>query len=378
MISFQSKLYIRGVEEDVYKIALNQMQRLGIVKTKTLVAYAGGPKAFFDLSDKELSDCSGAPLIHIKKYKRKAALDRADEELKFMQENGINYHYYQDNNYPSALKFCDDGPMLIFSKGNIRFDQINVAIVGTRKCTSYGKKLTHQLIQDLRPHRVQIISGLAHGIDKEAHEAALDNELSTIAVLGHGMDLIYPAAHRKLAERMLENGGLITEFMSRTPGDPSHFPRRNRIVAGISDATIVMESAASGGSLITANMANGYNREVFAFPGNVDRSSSEGCNNLIKQNKAHLATSAGDIASIMEWEEAKHDTLSQIDIFEAMTIDETKLVNIIRQENENIHVDTLGKAAKMNGTELSLHLFNLEMRGVIQSLPGKMYRLEKT
>ena len=361
------------MREDIYKIAVGLLQGIGIIKTKTLIAYAGGAKAVFSASDSELSRLSGASLNKVKQFNRKTALIRAEEELKFIEKCGVKIHYYQDNNYPTSLKFCDDGPIVLYSKGNIKFDQQNIAIVGTRKATAYGKSLTKKFIKDVSSQRAQIISGLAHGIDTQAHESALANNLSTIAVLGHGLDFIYPAANRKLAEKMLETGGLVTEYMSKTPGDPSNFPQRNRIVAGLSEATVVIESAAKGGSLITANLAFDYDRQVFAFPGNIDKDSSAGCNHLIRQNKAQLITSADDMLDVMGWEIDDSSEVVQSDLFEGMSVDEERVMSILKTEGKAAHIDLLSKVTKMILSELSLHLFNLEMRGAIRSLPGKMY-----
>lgn len=363
------------MDERVYKIALGLLQGIGIVKTKTLAAYAGSAKAVFKSSEKELAVVSGLNLSKIKKFNRKAAVERAKDEIQFMDANGIQLHFYQDVNYPAGLKFCEDAPIVLFSKGNIDFNQQNIAVVGTRKATPYGKSITSRLIKDLTPMRVQIISGLAHGIDKEAHESAIENGLSTIAVLGHGLDLIYPAAHKKLAKKMLKNGGLVTEFLSKTPGEPGNFPQRNRIVAGLSEATVVIESAVTGGSLITANLAFDYNREVFAFPGNIDRNSSQGCNNLIQRNRAHLITCAEDMMEYMGWEMDESSESFQSDLFEALSADEELIVCALKKKNKALHIDELTTETKIVTNELSLHLFNLEMRGAVQSLPGKMYLL---
>jgi DNA processing protein len=230
-------------------------------------------------------------------------------------------------------------------------------------------------MKDLACREVQIVSGLAHGIDKEAHEAALANGLSTIAVLGHGLDLIYPAAHKNLAHRMLETGGIVTEFHSKYPGDPSNFPKRNRIVAGLSSATVVIESAISGGSLITANLASDYSREVFAFPGNIDRLQSDGCNFLIRKNLAHLITCAQDMADIMGWETTIVPEPEQTDLFELPSVEEERIVSILKKSSQLMHIDELNAQTQMEMGVLSLNLFNLEMRGKVESLPGNNYRI---
>lgn len=363
------------MDKRVYKIALGLLEGIGIANTKIMISYAGGLESVFTFSDKALAELCGLSLKKVKNFNRKAALERAEKELDFVDQNGIQLHYYQDKNYPPKLKFCEDGPLLLYSKGNVDFNKQNIAVVGTRKATAYGKSLTQQLIKNLAPRGVQIVSGLAHGIDKEAHEAALNNGLSTIAVLGHGLDMIYPAAHKKLAHQLLENGGLVSEFMSSSPLDPSNFPKRNRIVAGLSDATVVIESAASGGSLITADLAFNYNREVFAFPGNVDHMNSAGCHLLIQQEKARLITSAADMIPAMGWDEIKTQLEPETDLFDALTAEEEALIKILKKHKMPLHIDYLAEEVNCAVHELSMHLFNLQIRGMVDSLPGNRYVL---
>jgi len=364
------------VDERIYKIALSLLQGIGISNTKTLTAYLGGCEAVFTKTDREIAKLSEVSLSKVKKFNRDAALERAKQEVQFMDEHGVQLHYYQDANYPSSLKFCEDGPIVFFSLGNIQFKKQNIAIVGTRKISPYGKKMTHDLVRDLAHRDVQIISGLAHGIDKEAHEAALENGLSTIAVLGHGLELIYPAAHKSLANKMLAKGGLITEFLSYTPGDPSNFPKRNRIVAGLADATVVIESAITGGSLITANLALDYNRDVFAVPGNVDRPFSAGCNHLIRSQKAHLITCASDMNQMMGWDEEEDEELfDQSDLFDSLIFEEQEIISSLKKVKDGLAIDELALEVKLPSPELSLHLMNLELKRKIESFGGKSYRL---
>lgn len=375
MIIISSKIVFLGVEEKIYKIAAPLLQGIGIVNTKTLIAYVGGVTNLFELSENEIAELSDLPLKKVKKFNRKAAITRAEQEVKFMEENGVQFHYYLDGSYPAGLKFCEDSPIVLFSKGNVNFNQQNIAIVGTRKASSYGIKITKQFVKDIAPKGVQIVSGLAHGIDKTAHEAALTNDLSTIAVLGHGLDLIYPAANKQLAKLMQNNGGLVSEYMSKTPGEPGNFPQRNRIVAGLSEATVVIESAESGGSLITANLAFGYGREVFAFPGNIDRINSAGCNNLIRRDIAKLITSAEDMMTALDWEIDDASEPVQMDIFDGHTVDEERILESLKQAKTGLHIDVLAKQTEMKANELSLHLFNLEMHGAISALPGSRYTI---
>jgi len=363
------------VDERIYQIALSLLYGIGPLKAKSLVSILGSAEAVFTEGERLLSKVEGVGRKVVRQMDRKAAVVRAEIELGFIEKNNIQCYYFQDPGYPARLREATDGPVVLYTMGALDFKPKCVAIVGTRGATSYGRKMTEKLIEELAPHGVQIISGLAHGIDKAAHEAALIHRLPTIAVLGHGLDTMYPAAHRNLAKRMLEKGGLATEFASKTIGDPGNFPRRNRIVAGLSDAVVVIESSVKGGSMITANFANDYDRECFAFPGPVDRDSSAGCNNLIKSNRAHLITGAEDLLQIMGWPaKRKSNQGIQQKIFVEMTPEEENLVAILRDRGE-LDVDNLSFIAKMVQGALSLHLFNLEMKGLIRVLPGKRYGL---
>lgn len=362
------------MDERIYQIALSLLNGLGPTTTKTLVNAVGSLEGVFTEKESNFRHFHDLRVDYIQNLQREAALERAKEELEFIEKNNIQLYFYKDPNYPAHLKECGDAPIVLFTKGKVHFNQKNISIVGTRKSTPYGLKMTEQLVAGLAPHNVQIISGLAHGIDKYAHEAALKNQLPTIGVLGHGLDTMYPAAHRPLAKKMMENGGLVTEFISGTIGEPSNFPKRNRIVAGLSEATVVVESSESGGSLITANLANDYDREVFAFPGNADKEFSSGCNNLIKRSRAHLLTNADDIVNVLGWEQKeiinKEFAIAMDDLNEI----ESLVVSVFQQKGE-IDADSLAIATEMDSANLSLQLFNLEMKGLIKVLPGKRYSL---
>lgn len=362
------------MEKRIFEMALSLLSGIGPVKAKMLVAHTGSAEAVFKENERALSRINGIGTAVAKSLNRVDCLARAEKELGFIEKYGINLHYFQDENYPAKLRQCEDGPVVLFSKGSLNFNRKNIAVVGTRKASTYGKTITKKFIEDLAPYGVQIVSGLAYGIDVEAHRAAMDNGLSTLAVLGHGLDIIYPAAHKSVARQMLENGGLVTEYLSQSPRDTSNFPKRNRVVAGLCDATVVVESAVSGGSLITANLANDYNRDVFAFPGNVDLEYSRGCNALIQQQKAHLITSASDLVKLMGWEEQTHSATIQPQLFPELTEQEDRIVTLLQHLGES-HIDALGIKAEMPASLLSLNLFNLEMKGIIQAIPGKIYRL---
>jgi DNA processing protein len=249
-----------------------------------------------------------------------------------------------------------------------------VSIVGTRNLTNYGSKILHELIESMKNEQIQIISGLAYGVDVLAHRLSLEYGLETIGVLGHGLDRIYPFKHRSTALEMMENGGLVTEFMINTNPDRENFPMRNRIVAGMSDATIVIESKIKGGSIITAELANDYSRDVFAFPGDVERPYSEGCNDLIRKQKAHLITSGGDFLTFMDWKESKQKKVQQKQLFHDLTSEEGKIVHLLEVESD-LHADVLCMKSGITPSQMNVHLFNLEMANVIEQLPGKRFKL---
>ena len=359
-----------------YKIALSLIPNIGDILAKRIVSYCGGVNAVFEEKKSVLEKIPGIGDFHAKSIINHNVFDRAEEEIKFIEKNGITPLFYLDAAYPKRLTYCEDSPVMLYFKGNTNFNSEKIiSIVGTREATEYGKKVCENLIADLAIHNPIIISGLAYGIDICAHRAALDNNLSTVCGLAHGLDKIYPALHSTTANKMLENGGWLTDFTSKTIPDRENFPRRNRIVAGISDATIVIESKVGGGSLITADIANSYNRDVFAFPGRVDDICSVGCNNLIKQNKAALIQSAADIIYIMGWEKKKiKNAPQQKKLFLELSNDEELLVNVLK-EKDSINIDDLCLVCKLPMSKVSGLLLTLEFSGVVKSLPGKMYRL---
>lgn len=309
-------------------------------------------------------------------------IPRAEEELKFTQENHIQCLCLKDEAYPSRMRDCPDAPILVYYKGNADLNARHVlAVVGTRQITEYGKDLCSHFVKDLSqmcPDAL-IISGLAYGVDIHAQRAALENGLDTVGVVAHGLDQIYPRTHQETAMKMLSQGGLLTEFMSRTNLDKKSFVQRNRIVAGISDCTIVVESATKGGSLITAEIADSYHRDVFAFPGRVNDKCSSGCNELIRNNRAQLITNAEEFLESMGWESEvrRKEKLSkgiQQQIFPDLNEDEQKVVSCL-QEAESKQINLIAAETGINIGLLSSLLFNLEMRGVVKMMNGGMYRL---
>lgn len=358
------------------QIALTFIPNIGDILTKRLVAYCGSVDAVFEEKKSTLEKIPGIGNSYIKSIIDHSIFDKAEDEIRFIEKNGIKPLFYLDKGYPKRLTHCEDSPIMLYSKGNhdLNAEKI-ISIVGTREATDYGKTICEQLIADLAIHNVTIVSGLAYGIDICAHKAAMANNLPTICGLAHGLDRIYPALHKKTANEMLENGGWLSDFTSNTPPNRENFPRRNRIVAGMSDATVVVESKKNGGSLITADIANSYNRDVFAFPGKVGDLTSEGCNNLIKQNKAALIQSAADLAYILGWEKSKKKNApQQKKLFIELTKDEELLVNALG-EKEAVTIDELCFVAKLPMSKASALLLNLEFSGIVKSLPGKAYRL---
>lgn len=359
-----------------YEIALTLIPYIGDILAKKLVAYCGSAEQVFKEKRSTLEKIPGIGSVHAQGIVNHSIFDRAETEIQFIIDHNIQALFYQDAAYPKRLTHCEDSPVMLYFKGeaNLNAEKV-ISIVGTREATEYGKTLCDQLIRDLSGYQVLIVSGLAHGIDAAAHQAALHHHLSTLCVLAHGLDKIYPAINRPLAMKMLEQGGWLTDFMSQTKADKENFPSRNRIVAGISDATIVIESKVKGGSLITAEIANSYNRDVFAFPGRVDDVHSAGCNNLIRQHKAALIQSAADVIYLLGWEKTnKVNPPVQKQLFIELKPTEELIVNILK-EKQQLPIDDLCLLCKLPMSVVSSLLLTLEFSGIIKSLPGKVYRL---
>lgn len=309
-------------------------------------------------------------------------LHRAEIELQWDLENGVMPLCMNDENYPQRLRQCDDAPLMLFYKGNINLNQRRViCVVGTRRNTVYGEDLIRRFMRELRQlcPQLLVISGLAYGVDIIAHRQALQNGYPTVGVLAHGVDYLYPTRHKQTADEMVKKGGLLTEFLTQTNADKVNFVRRNRIVAGISDACVVVESAAHGGGLITASLARTYNREVFAFPGNVGSQYSEGCNNLIRDNVAGLISNADDFVKSMNWDDdVKLQRAQQVGIerqlFPDLSTEERRVVSALKKHND-LQINMLSVQADIPIAHLTAILFSLEMKGVLKALPGGMYHL---
>ena len=361
-------------EDDLlYVLALQKVDGVGDVMAKKLIAHCGSAEEVFKTPKNKLASINQISSIIIKNLTDKSIFEKAENELQYIQNHQIQTMYFQDDNYPMRLKHCYDGPVLLFSAGNIDLENPRIiSIVGTRQITSHGTEFCRKLISDLAPLNPIIVSGFAYGVDIVAHQAAMDMGLQTIAVVAHGMSQIYPAVHKKYVRRIEENGGFLTEFWSGGNPDKENFVRRNRIVAGMSEATIVIESAERGGSLITANLANDYNRDVFAVPGRTSDKLSQGCNNLIKTQKANLLTSAADVMYILNWELENRKKVIQKQLFITLEPDEQRVYDYM-QANGKSEMDLIAIKCQLPIYKLSSILLNLELKGVARPLPGKMF-----
>src|ERR1700744_1115330 len=359
----------------LHQIGLSFIKNIGPVLAKSLITHFGDAEQVFKAPKARFLHISGFGERRANDLNLSSALSRAEEELRFIEKNNIDVIFYTDKTYPKRLKNCADGPILLYTKGNFDLNpRYVISIVGTRNATEYGKQLCRQLVEELQQYNTLIVSGLAAGIDVCAHKESLKQNLPTIGVLGHGLDRIYPAQNRSTSEKMLENGGLITEFPSGTTPDRENFPQRNRIVAGMADATVVIEASIKGGALIAAEIANSYNRDVFAFPGRVDDEFSEGCNFLIRNNKAALLTCAADLAYSLGWEEgAPKPVREQLALPMDLSDDERLIFELIREHKQPLAIDDLSIKIKMPMSLLAMNLLNMEMQGYIRSLPGKTY-----
>jgi DNA processing protein len=362
-------------EELFYQLALTYVSGVGAKIGRSLLERFGNAATVFKTPLKELKKVDGITEIKAKGFKDDEVMKKAEHEMKFVLKNNIQ-PIYTNHNYPKRLANCSDAPLLLFYKGNANPEMAKViAIVGTRKNTDYGHKLCEELVEGLRSlENVLVVSGLALGIDAIAHKKCVQLGVPTIGVMGTGLDRVYPYTNKSLADQMMENGGLLTEFPSETLPDRNNFPMRNRIVAGLCDVTVVVESHVSGGALITAHMASGYNREVAAFPGRVNDTRSAGCNELIRTNIAAMITKADDLIEMMNWNKEGKPKAVQKQLFLNFSADEQKIVDLL-QTKDNVHADELFHHTGLASSQLAATLLQLEMQGVIKTLPGKLYRM---
>ena len=359
----------------LYQIAVTLIPGIGDIIGKRFVSYCGNAEAIFKETRKSLAKINGMREVTLDALGNpKEILKRAEQEVEFIEKNGIKPLFYQDADYPRRLLQCDDSPMMLYYKGNANLNASRVvAIVGTRNITDYGKTNCTQLVNDLVDEHVLVVSGLAYGVDTVAHRSSVKAGIPTVGVLGNGFQQIYPAANKKLAAEMLGNGGLLTECMSGTLPDRENFPRRNRIIAGMADAVIVVESALKGGSLITADLANSYSRDVFAFPGRVMDLYSQGCNYLIRTNRAHLMESVANLRYVMRWEREKTQEERQTTIFREFSPEEQKIMDCFGSQSI-VSLDDLIIKTELPTTKLASLLLNLEFDGILMALPGKRYQ----
>lgn len=360
----------------LHEIALTLIPGIGIITAKKLIAYCGSAEAVFKENNPKLRKIPRINDSIISALNTPGIFERAEKEMLFIEKYQIKPLFFLDNDYPLRLKNCIDSPLIIYYKGTADLNAARVlGVVGTRTPTEYGKSVCQSLVNDLSEYNVLIASGLAYGIDACSHKAALDCGLETVGVLGHGLDRIYPHQNRTLAERMIRQGGLLTEFTSENKPDRENFPMRNRIIAGMSDAVVVVEAAVKGGALITAEIADSYNRDVFAIPGRTHDVYSGGCNKLIRKNKAALVETAEDIIYMMGWENNQSSIAGkQKKLFYECNADEESVVNCLKNNNE-CSVDVLCSETGMNMSCLAAALLNLEMEGIIRILPGKLYSM---
>ena len=362
-------------QELLYLLMLHKMQGIGHINAKKLLQHFGSATALFQASTNDLKEVDGIGSKRIKTIRDSAIVKEAEEELNFIQSNNIKLSYFKDEDYPSRLKQCIDSPILLFSRGNINLKNKPVlSIVGTRQVTTHGIAFCEQLIEDLAPLNPVIVSGLAYGTDIVAHRAAIKYNLQTIACLAHGLNQIYPKVHQKYVSSIENNGGFFTDFCSDDTFDRKNFLSRNRIVAGLSEATIVIESAEKGGSLVTADIAHSYDREVFAVPGRPQDKFSKGCNVLIKQQKAQMITSAADLVYNLNWDIETKKKNTQTQLFVSLSDDE-KLVVQKLTEIGKAEIDALSLVCGLPTHKLSSILLNLELGGFVRPLPGKQFEI---
>ncbi len=366
-------------KETINTIALTQVKRLSLINAHVLYENMGSATAVLE-NRSHLQDFipEATEMLASAFQDVDEALKRAEAELEYTSKKGISCICYNDPAYPTLLRQCPDAPLVLYFFGNADINRQRIInIVGTRRCTEYGKDIIHNFVTDLSKNYPDtlIVSGLAYGVDIHAHTAALQCGMDTVGVLAHGLDTIYPARHRQTAAKMSHQGGLLTEYMSGTTAQKGNFVRRNRIVAGMSSATVVVESAAKGGALITAELAGEYDREVFAFPGRVFDQYSEGCNKLISRHEAHLIQSASDFMRIMGWEEkSQRKEEAMPDLFPQLTAEEQVVVNVLKG-SDSVQINKIAIDSNMSYSKVSSLLFELEMKGVVTVLGGARYRL---
>ncbi len=359
----------------LHQIALTKIPLVGAVTAKTLVSYCGSAEGVFHAGKRELFKIPGVGESVARNILEAQPAALAEQELAFIAQHRIVPLFYTDERFPARLRQCYDSPVLLYFKGSevslLSTPRI-LAIVGTRQPTEYGRMLCEEIVEGLKPYNVMIVSGLAYGVDVVAHRKSVALDIPNIGVLGHGLSTIYPNDHRSVALKMVEHGGLLTEFCSSTKPDRENFPMRNRIIAGICDALLVVESGASGGSMITAELAHQYGRDLFALPGRVRDVKSAGCNLLIKSDRARLIENSADLAAAMMWSKDGRPKPIQTQLFLDLHPVERSILDII-QKTPEIAIDLLAATTQLPSGDLAAHILSLEFKGLIRTLPGKRY-----
>ena len=361
-------------QELIYLLALQKVPNIGDISAKKLLRTLGSAEAIFKSTKKELKLIEGFGDLKINSIHDSLYMEEAEQELLFIEKENIEVRYFEDRNYPDYLKHCIDAPILLFQKGNIDLAHKKIiSIVGTRKVTTHGVAFCEQLIEELAPLNPVIVSGFAYGVDICAHKAAMAHGLQTIGCLAHGLDQIYPKAHAKYENEVMNHGGFMTDFWSGSYFDRKNFLKRNRIIAGLSEATIVIESAEKGGSLVTADIANSYNREVFAMPGRNTDQLSKGCNNLIKTQQARLLTNVADLVYVLNWD-IRDQKKQQTQLFVELSTEEQFVFDTLKKLGKS-EVDVLALQCKLPTFKLNPILLGLELKGVVRPLPGKQFEV---
>lgn len=361
----------------IYQLALTQVPHIGNVQAKLLIEELGNAEAVFKAKKATLEKIEGIGEVRAGSIKHFSAFKEQEEEISFIEKYKIKPLFLTDDDYPKRLLHCYDPPTILFYRGTANLNTAKiVSIIGTRSNSDYGKQITEKIIAAIAPHQPLIVSGLAYGIDAIAHKYAMKQSLPTVAVLAHGLDNIYPSQHTSLAKEMIAaEGGLLTEFRKETKPDRHNFPTRNRIVAGMCDATIVIETGIKGGSMITANLAYSYNRDVFAVPGKTTDAKSEGCNYLIQSNKAILIRNGEDIIEQMNWGEKQKKKNIQPQLFVDLSEHEQLIVQLLQQK-EALHIDELNILCNINSSLVASAVLQLELKNIIDLLPGKRYTIK--
>jgi DNA processing protein len=363
------------MQEKIYQVALGLIPGIGKATTRTLISYCGSAEQVFKMSKGKLSSIPGIGPVALDNILNNAVLKEAEAIVLKAEKQETQLLFYTDNEYPSRLKQVPDAPTLLYYRGTSPLNQKKImAIVGTRKASDYGKTVVRKLLEELAHYKPLIVSGLAYGIDIQAHKDALELGLQTIGVMATGTDLIYPSIHKNTARKMIDQGGLLSEYTFGSEAEPMRFPARNRIIAGMADVTVVIEAAKEGGALITADIANGYDREVMAVPGRITDSASEGCNNLIRQNKAHTLTQASDLIELMNWDINPVPSSRQL-IMTDLNEDEL-LIYAVLTDHTQVHIDELSWKAQLPMHKISSVLLQMEFKGIIKVLPGKKFALK--